>query len=349
MTPGPIDAPFTVQELRSALKKCRKKALAARMGYHTSLHQIAGTSAGIRTRHMGIRRPGPLGNAKNEHFQPPTEPWFPRCSIPAASCNQRRKSGPLGSSRDIMWQRLPRQADLVVIEKALNAAAELQPQQIVILSDSKCALQRLANSSFSDRLNTVVRNTAAELEKQGTAVYLQWIPGHVGVKGNEKADCLATDPHQETASVTIPMDPRKVIQDVQWHVQSETPEPALPRGTLVGFSRAASTLVRRLRTNTAYTNEFLHRIGKTPYPICPSCDEVETVEHILSVCTEYATNRAGMLQRLSSWPGVSPQDALLPDGTRIICRRSFKVLLRFLTETGLRDRLQPPSSQHQKN
>ncbi|KAM7309719.1 putative nuclease HARBI1 [Ixodes scapularis] len=72
-------------------------------------------------------------------------------------------------------------AEQVAIEKALNAAAELPPQQIVILSDYNCALQRLVNPSFGDPLTTAVRNTVGELEKQGTAVYLQWIPGHVGV------------------------------------------------------------------------------------------------------------------------------------------------------------------------
>ncbi|KAG0416042.1 hypothetical protein HPB47_006793 [Ixodes persulcatus] len=78
-------------------------------------------------------------------------------------------------------------AELVAIERAPNAAAELPP------------------------------NTVGELKKQGAAVYLQWIPGHVGVKGNEKADSLATEAHKKTASITIPADPRKSIQDVQWH------------------------------------------------------------------------------------------------------------------------------------
>ncbi|KAG0440960.1 hypothetical protein HPB47_016100 [Ixodes persulcatus] len=188
-------------------------------------------------------------------------------------------------------------AELVAIERALNAAAELPPQQIVILSDSKCALQRLVNPSFSDPLTTAVRHTVGELEKQGTAVYLQWIPGHVGVKGNEKADSLATEALKKTASIIIPADPLKAIQDVQWHVQSERPEPALPRGSLVGFSRAASSLVRRLRTNTAYTNEFLCRTGKIPDPSCPSCNEVE-----LDISTSTST------PTIERHPPASPSD-----------------------------------------
>ncbi|KAG0414772.1 hypothetical protein HPB47_008055 [Ixodes persulcatus] len=97
--------------------------------------------------------------------------------------------------------------ELVAIEKALNAAAELPPQQIVILSDSKCALQRLVNPSFSDPLTTAVRNTVGELENQDTAVYLQWIPGHVGVKGNDsQKDCQ----HHHTGGPTK-NDPRCAV------------------------------------------------------------------------------------------------------------------------------------------
>ncbi|KAM7304187.1 hypothetical protein ISCGN_014087 [Ixodes scapularis] len=198
-------------------------------------------------------------------------------------------------------------AELVAIEKALNAAAELPPQQIVILSDSKCALQRLVSPSVGDPLTTAIRNTVGELEKQGTAVYLQWIPGDVGVKRNEKADSLATEAHKKTASITIPADPRRVIQDVQWHVRSERPEPALSRGTLVGFSRAASTLVRRLRTNTAYTNEFLHRIGRIPDPRCPSCNEVESVEHILSEILLDRKPPQGAPVKAGVWRVASPR------------------------------------------
>lgn len=68
--------------------------------------------------------------------------------------------------------------------------------------------------------------------------------------------------HQEPPSVDSPADPLKAIHDVRSIVKSGKPEPSLPRGTLVGLPREKGTILRRLRTGTAATNAFLHRMKK---------------------------------------------------------------------------------------
>ncbi|KAG0429024.1 hypothetical protein HPB47_024024 [Ixodes persulcatus] len=155
-------------------------------------------------------------------------------------------------------------AELVAMEKALLAAARLPPQPMVLLTDSRCAIQKVANAETVDPATTAVRKALAILEARGFSVCFQWIPGHVGIQGNERADGLAAEAHQLPPTVPTPAHPQQQLAlDVRWHLLQEKPEKSLPKGTLTGLSRAAETLVRRLRTDTAYTNEFLAKMGKT--------------------------------------------------------------------------------------
>ncbi|KAG0445471.1 hypothetical protein HPB47_014825, partial [Ixodes persulcatus] len=118
------------------------------------------------------------------------------------------------------------------------------------------------------------------------------------LKGNERADSLAGEAHLAPRTVPTPPHPQQAALNVHWHLQDSKPKPALPRGALSGLSRAAQTLVRRLRTNTAYTNAFLTKI--------------ETVEHILCVCPAYEPQRAALRQRIRK-SDLTTNDILAPD------------------------------------
>ena len=60
---------------------------------------------------------------------------------------------------------------------------------VVFLSDCQALLQVLG-----EQLSATISDSMSNLEKlrtSGTRVLAQWIPSHVGIKGNEKADMLA--------------------------------------------------------------------------------------------------------------------------------------------------------------
>ncbi|KAG0421805.1 hypothetical protein HPB47_002316 [Ixodes persulcatus] len=154
-------------------------------------------------------------------------------------------------------------AELVAVEKALLEAAKLPPQPMVLLTDSRCAIQKIANAETGDPATAAARKALAILEAHGSSVWFQWIPGHVGIQGNERADNLAAEAHQLPPMVPTPAHPQQAALDVRWHLLQEKPEKSLPKGTLTGLSRAVDTLVRRLRTNTAYRNEFLAKMKQT--------------------------------------------------------------------------------------
>ncbi|KAM7314374.1 hypothetical protein ISCGN_004158 [Ixodes scapularis] len=223
-------------------------------------------------------------------------------------------------------------AELVAIDKALQAAAQLSPHRMVLLTDSRCALQKLANAECADPATIAARQTLSFLLTHGSTVCFQWIPGHTGIKGNERAGSLAGEAHLAPRTVPTPPHPQQAALNVHWHLKDSKPKPALPRGALSGLSRAAQTLVRRLRTNTAYTNAFLTKIGKGQHPLCSQCNSAETVEHILCVCPAYGTQRAALRKRLGK-SDLTTNDILAPDGSGRKCQNTLKAMLAFLRDT----------------
>ena len=66
--------------------------------------------------------------------------------------------------------------------------SEATGQNIVILTDALSLLQGLENQN-PELYST--RNTLNILEEKTMSVHLQWIPSHVDILGNERADRLA--------------------------------------------------------------------------------------------------------------------------------------------------------------
>ena len=63
------------------------------------------------------------------------------------------------------------------------------------------------------------------------------------------------------------------------------------------LSRAQASILMQLCTGHIPLNRFLHRIGKTDSPTCPTCRAAdETVPHYLLDCLGYAHERHGLAQ-----------------------------------------------------
>ena len=82
------------------------------------------------------------------------------------------------------------QTELVAIAAALDHAQRQPGQDITIFSDSLTALQALRDREPKDnvRLITHTQSRLKSLADDGRTVTLAWIPSHVGVPGNERAD-----------------------------------------------------------------------------------------------------------------------------------------------------------------
>jgi ribonuclease HI len=65
-------------------------------------------------------------------------------------------------------------------------------KKAVLLVDSKAAIQAIdTNKQATSQTVNEARKTIKLLNRQGKTVVFQWVPSHVGIHGNEKADLLA--------------------------------------------------------------------------------------------------------------------------------------------------------------
>nr|CAH7768545.1 unnamed protein product [Callosobruchus chinensis] len=100
-----------------------------------------------------------------------------------------------------------------------------------------------------------------------------WIPSHIGIRENERADQAARE-----ASNSVDKD-------------DDIPTPQIKPTILKqiypkGLSRREQVLLCRLRIG--HTNvTHAHLLNRNPTPRCLRRNEVLTVEHILTYCTEY--------------------------------------------------------------
>jgi len=97
------------------------------------------------------------------------------------------------------------QTELLAIMKALQHA-EFRRKPVVVHTDSLGAIQALQKSNPRDNVGllTSILTTAHNIKERGRNININWIPSHVGIKGNEEADLAAKNalslPH-----VTVPI------------------------------------------------------------------------------------------------------------------------------------------------
>ena len=83
-------------------------------------------------------------------------------------------------------------AEFYAVEKALDFIASQYRRNFIIYTDSKSVLDALRSHSCSPTYTSVLKLYNEPLKK-GYYVLFCWIPGHVGIKGNEAADKAAKD------------------------------------------------------------------------------------------------------------------------------------------------------------
>ena len=204
----------------------------------------------------------------------------------------------------------------------INYYFDNNPQDItntIIFTDSLSTLDALENGSDVSKDITHLKWSLHNLmSRHNTRVVLQWIPAHIGIQGNERADLLA----KKGADLPQPDIPvaystcRQMIKansKEEWlnswsagktgrSMYGHISKPLL-KDPINDLRRGDQSLIFQLRTHHVPLNYHLNRIGVKESAACPLCDyPTETVDHLLVHCRKLTDLRGRFLP---PQPGIS--------------------------------------------
>ena len=200
--------------------------------------------------------------------------------------------------------RLPDGASIFTAEcKALLMALkyiQIKPhEKFIIFVDSLSVLQSLKNMKLENPLILQILEHNHQLFTNNKLIIYCWIPSHVNILGNEKADKAAKAAlEKEVTPLLLPytdmyVNIRQYIKQQwqnEWNNQSDNKLYSVQ--PLVGSSQPKLALIRddmvirRARIgHTKLTHGYLMDKNAQP-PMCDSCQQRITVRHILIECSE---------------------------------------------------------------
>lgn len=214
-------------------------------------------------------------------------------------------------------------AELIAIKEAVEYAVENKWNKTVILSDSKSALQHIKSISKGVACKKIAYNIIEQimqLQQKGAFIYLQWIPSHVGIHGNEEADLLANEACVNGIMYDWTPDAEDYCQKINficnnmwnnhfemlstnkglWYRKLQKEPFKRPWFTEVNLKRSEMRIIFRLRSGHALMGRILCLIGLSDSPMCSICDQIEDVEHTLSKCIKYERQRVTILMTSNS-------------------------------------------------
>lgn len=203
-------------------------------------------------------------------------------------------------------------AELHAIEAALTwRVGQDRPESTLIHSDSMAALTILSTPSFKtypEIVSKIVRSATA-LKLSGRNTTIHWVPSHINIEGNERADTLANEATNLDVILHAEQTPggysHLIAQYFSKQLHLMTAEDTSPlqdwyQKTIVpglGFipNRLADTQLRRLRC-WVYTRNFTEPNKTT---ICPHCQQDFNPVHYLVSCPAYPACRQRLKDQLT--------------------------------------------------
>ena len=192
-------------------------------------------------------------------------------------------------------------AELRAILPAVTFLIRLPQQEFIVYSDSQSALQSICNSFCLHPVVREIHRWLRVLHNRGKSVTFCWVPGHVGVAGNEQADraAAAAVDNEFVSPVSLPARDYYAHFSAalrrRWHLSWQATGPNKLRsvknsisvwGTSCRANRYSEVVLARIRIgHTKLTHEYLMTQGPPPY--CGNCLVPLTICHILTECPDH--------------------------------------------------------------
>lgn len=199
--------------------------------------------------------------------------------------------------------------ELIAISEALSYI-EIESSlfsKVVIFTDSKSALQHLIKSSRGKRslpIAYTILNKIYSIGSKNITLKLQWIPSHLGIKGNEEADKLAKLGSQDGTNFDILPFYTEILHNFRkycyngwkeyfderskekgiWYKIIQSAPPRIPWFAEVNFNRNTVVTALRLRSGHVPSRKFGHLMKKYDSPNCETCGTVDDIQHCLMEC-----------------------------------------------------------------
>jgi ribonuclease HI len=209
----------------------------------------------------------------------------------------------------VVTARLPDHSSIFSAEAhaillALDFIDRLDSCKFVVFSDSLSCLQAMHNVKWASPLIRHILEKCHLLSLAGKAIHFCWIPSHVGITGNERADAEAKAALQnEISDCTVPhTDYRQLVStrlakvwQTQWdNVLFNKLQPIKKVIGITKFNgitkRRDEVVLHRVRIGHTHLTQC-YLLKAEDQPQCDSCHSALSVKHILIDCPNLAASR----------------------------------------------------------
>jgi ribonuclease HI len=266
----------------------------------------------------------------------------------------------LGKNKEIF------DAELWGVSDALGIAlTEAQPNDpVTVYLDSQAAIKKIqySTSQSGQAIALQCHKRAAILSQRQNPVTIRWVPGHLGVEGNERADKAAKQAASGQGRSTAKWSSLAHVQRIITETASKEAKewlkaklqvlqakgghytPCVRQGINGTLAKAPKLLAARyyqLKTGHASVGIYLKRINATETDDCWWCGAAaQDAKHLWADCREWRSERR-VLKRALEKVGVAwPVPATRAEIANLLSNdKATGMLLEFLdsTEAGLRD------------
>ncbi|XP_074026206.1 uncharacterized protein [Leptinotarsa decemlineata] len=187
--------------------------------------------------------------------------------------------------------------EFYAIWKALEYAEKSDHSKFLVITDSLSTLEAITKLNPEHPIILHIKHKLHSIIEKRKHIHFMWVPSHVGIAGNERADQLAkdaitnplTDIEKRIAHPDLKPFYKQILTNVwqqQWNGSNSklsTIKPLVLPWKSLPKTRKLQVILSRLRLgHTRFTHEYILN-GNNP-PTCEVCDCAISVKHILSEC-----------------------------------------------------------------